>query len=87
VGRAPLARRDGLLLERCRSVHTLGMRYPIDAVLLDRSFRVVAVVPMAARRVLLPRPGVRHILEVAAGEGPPEGSRLRLYLAGDGPHS
>jgi uncharacterized protein len=82
-----LARANGLLLERCRSVHTFGMRFPIDAVLLDRSYRVVAVVRMTARRVLLPRAGVRHILEVAAGEGPPVGSQLRLHPAGEVPHS
>jgi uncharacterized protein len=76
IGRKDLSLGEGLLLERCRSVHTFGMRYPIDVVLMDRSHRVVRVVRMAPGRLLLPRPGVRHILEVAAGEGPPAGSRL-----------
>jgi uncharacterized protein len=82
MGHAPLARASGLLLERCRSVHTFGVRFPIDAVLLDSSYRVVTVVLMRARRVLLPRPRVRHILEVAAGQGPPEGSQLMVHPLG-----
>jgi uncharacterized membrane protein (UPF0127 family) len=69
MGRDGLAPHQGLLLRRCRSVHTFGMRFAIDAVLLDRDDRVLAIVPMPPRRVLLPRPGVRHILEVAAGRG------------------
>jgi uncharacterized membrane protein (UPF0127 family) len=58
---------EGLLLTGCRSIHTIGMRFAIDAVLLDRKFRVLAVVPMRPGRLLLPRLGVRHVLEVAPG--------------------
>jgi uncharacterized membrane protein (UPF0127 family) len=54
----------GLLLPRTRSVHTFGMREPIDAVLLDARNRVVAVVRLAPRRVLLPRRCVRAVLEL-----------------------
>ena len=39
---------DALLLPRCRSVHTFGMRFPIDVVFLDRHgepVRVAAAVP------------------------------------------
>ena len=32
----------GLLIPRCRSVHTLGMRFALDLVFLDRRGRVVA---------------------------------------------
>jgi uncharacterized membrane protein (UPF0127 family) len=70
IGRSGLEPTEGLLLEHSRSVHTFGMRFAIDAVLLDRNDHVVRVVRMRPRRVLLPRPGVRHILEVAAGCGP-----------------
>jgi uncharacterized membrane protein (UPF0127 family) len=73
---APLAAEQGLLLERCRSVHTFGVRYPIDVVLLDRSGVVLRVVRMAPRRVLLPRPRVRHVLEVPVGAAPRIGTRL-----------
>ncbi|MCS6850477.1 MAG: DUF192 domain-containing protein, partial [Gemmataceae bacterium] len=33
----------GLLLVPCASVHTFGLRFPIDAVALDRTGRVLAV--------------------------------------------
>lgn len=69
LGRGALAPHEGLLLRRCRSVHTFGMRFAIDAILLDRHDRVIAIVRMPPGRVLLPRRGVRHILEVAAGRG------------------
>lgn len=67
IGRGALAPHDGLLLRNCRSVHTFGMRFAIDAVLLDRDDRVLRIVRMRPRRILLPRPQVRHVLEVAAG--------------------
>jgi uncharacterized membrane protein (UPF0127 family) len=84
LGRVGLSEEEGLLLERCRSVHTFGMGFPIDAVLLDARWRVVRVVPMRPGRLLLPRPGVRHVLEVAEGSGPRPGLLLRSSPAGPG---
>ena len=78
LGRSSLDPGRALLLERCRSVHTVGMRFPIDAVLLDAGFRVLRVIRLRPWRVLAPRPGVRHVLEVAVGHGPPVGIRLRV---------
>jgi hypothetical protein len=54
VARSPLARLLGLalrrrppvhalLLPRCRSVHTFGMRFPLDLIWLDRDGRVLRV--------------------------------------------
>ncbi|MFC0676566.1 DUF192 domain-containing protein [Lysobacter korlensis] len=55
LGRPPLAR-DGsqaLVLTPCASVHTVGMRYPLDLVFLDRHQCVLAwreyVTPWRAR--------------------------------------
>ena len=69
LGRSGLAPNEGLLLRRCRSVHTLGMRFPIDVLLFDGRGRVLRIVAMRPGRLLLPRPRVRHIVEVAAGRG------------------
>jgi uncharacterized membrane protein (UPF0127 family) len=33
----------GLLIPRCRTVHTLGMRFPLDLVFLDGGERVVGL--------------------------------------------
>lgn len=64
IGRRSLAPHEALLLERTRSVHTFGMRFPIAAALLDGRHVVRAVLRMPPRRLLLPRPGVRHVLEL-----------------------
>jgi uncharacterized membrane protein (UPF0127 family) len=59
----------GLLIPRCSSVHTFGMRFDLDVYFLDRDGRVLTVrrrVP--PRRVLWCR-GAAAILEIPAGEG------------------
>ncbi|MFM0718553.1 DUF192 domain-containing protein [Paraburkholderia strydomiana] len=38
-----LAPGEALLLERCGSVHTFGMRFAIDVVFVDRHRRIVAI--------------------------------------------
>lgn len=59
---------DGaLLLSPAGSVHTFGMRVPIDLAYLDRRLRVLAVVTMRPGRLGLPRLRSRHVLEAAAG--------------------
>ena len=55
-----------MLFERCRSVHTFGMSSTITVISLDAGMRVMAVAVMAPRRLLLPRPGVRHIIECSS---------------------
>jgi uncharacterized membrane protein (UPF0127 family) len=62
---------------KTNSVHTFGMRFPIDVVLLDRRQRVIAVRRMPPGKLLLPRPRVRFVLECAAGCGLERGDRLR----------
>lgn len=64
--------RDGLegalLLPHCRSVHTLGMRFPIDVAFLDAEGRVVGLVaPMPRWRVGRARWRARRVLEAEAG--------------------
>ena len=58
----------GLLIPRCRSVHTFGMRFPLDVAFLDdrgRAIRVELDVP--ARRILATR-GAFAVLETRAGD-------------------
>jgi uncharacterized membrane protein (UPF0127 family) len=71
-----LPRGRALLLERTRSVHTVGMRYPIMVARLDRELRVVTVQRMRPGRFLLPRARVRHILECPEGTPLNPGDRL-----------
>lgn len=77
LGRDGLEPGRALLLERTRSVHTFGMRFPIRATLLDRDLRVVAVRRMRPGRLLFPRPRVRHVLECPGGADLQAGDVLR----------
>lgn len=43
LGRAALATGEGMFLPACRSIHTCGMRFPIDVVFVDRHGAVVAL--------------------------------------------
>lgn len=42
LGRRSFSDDEALVIPRCRSIHTFGMRVPIDAVFVDRHWRVVA---------------------------------------------
>lgn len=63
--------RDGiegaLWLPKTRSVHTLGMRFPIDVAHLDGDLRVVRVCRMRPHRVGRPVLRARSVLEAEAG--------------------
>ncbi|HEY6872531.1 MAG TPA: DUF192 domain-containing protein [Geobacteraceae bacterium] len=43
LGKSSLAEGEGLLIRPCKGIHTFGMKFPIDAVFLDRNNRVIAV--------------------------------------------
>lgn len=56
-----------LLIERARSVHTVGMRFPIDVAHIDESGRVLRVTTMARHRIGLPVLRARGVIEAEAG--------------------
>ena len=58
-----------LLIERCNAVHTLGMRYPLDLVFLDRERRVARVCANVRPGRFFVHGGARaaSVLEAAAG--------------------
>ena len=78
IARGLLAEDEALLLDRARSIHTFGMCLPISVALLDRELVVRSVRPIRPRRLLLPRPRIRHILECAEGVDLRPGDRLRI---------
>jgi uncharacterized protein len=63
--------RDGiegaLLIEPARSVHTVGMRFPVDVAFCDGDMTVLKVVRMARHRVSLPVLRARYVIEAEAG--------------------
>jgi uncharacterized membrane protein (UPF0127 family) len=80
--RTAIGRDAALLLPRARSIHTLGMRVPISAALLDRDLVVRAVRAVPPGRLVLPRPGIRHVLECSEGVDLRPGDRLRIVESG-----
>lgn len=63
--------RDGvdgaLLLRSARSVHTVGMRFPIDVAFCDADMRVIRAVTMPRFRVSRPVWRARAVIEAEAG--------------------
>jgi uncharacterized membrane protein (UPF0127 family) len=58
----------GLLLRPSPSIHTCFMRFPIDAVFLDRELRVVSVRGRLRTWRFAAQRGARAVLELPAGE-------------------
>ena len=77
LGRDGLDPGAGLLLERVRSVHTVGMRFEIAVAFLDADLRVLELVRVPPGRVLMPRWGARHVLELRTDTALRVGDRLR----------
>lgn len=78
--------RDGidgvLVLERVRSVHTVGMHFAIDAAFCDRSGVVLRIVTLRPGRITRPCWRARRVIEAEAGAfrewGIVPGQRLEL---------
>lgn len=67
LGLAGLAREDGgagLLIPRCASVHTFGMRFQLDLVFLDRDGRELAIHRRVPPRRLRWHRGAAAVLEI-----------------------
>ena len=86
LGRSSLTPGEGLLLRPANSVHTAFMRFPVDAVFLDRELRVLGVAAHLRPWRVAGRRRARAVLELPAGEasrhGLEPGSRLRLQAGG-----
>src|ERR671923_1028777 len=82
IGRKSVGSDEGLLLVGSPSIHTSFMRFPIDAVFLDRELGVIAVKESLKPWRVAGRRKAKHILELRSGEaarrGVGAGARLRL---------
>ena len=72
---------DALLIRRCRSVHTFGMRFRIDVVFVDRDWHVVRIARDVGPRRMLRCREAAAVIEVAAGEGDRLRGSLSLWRA------
>ena len=83
LGRDGLERGEGLLLRPASSIHTFFMRFPIDAVFLDRELAVVGIEDSVAPWRAASQRGAKAVLELRAGESSRRGIAVgdRLTLA------
>ena len=83
LGRDGLEHGYGLWIARTGSVHTFFMRFPMDAVFLDKELRVRKIVPAVKPYRLAWSRGARSVVELAAGEaarvGVVEGMQLSWH--------
>lgn len=74
-GHPPPAPREAMLLRKCRSVHTFGMRAPISVAFLDRKMTVIEVRRCRPGRFVT-RLSARHVLETGLGSAIRIGDRF-----------
>ena len=68
LGRQPLPVDAALWLKPCTSVHTLGMKYPLDLVFLDREGRILKQVhQLKSGRIALGGRSAHSVVEFAGG--------------------
>ena len=67
LARPPLKEDEGLLIEPCGSVHTVGMRYSLDLMFLGRDWKIKKIVHGLAPLRLSVGFGAFRTLETAAG--------------------
>jgi uncharacterized membrane protein (UPF0127 family) len=87
LGTAAIADGGGLWIVSCRSVHTLGMRYPIDVAFLDARGIVIGVLeglpPNRVGRVFRDARGALELRSgILAATGTSPGDRLEFQEGG-----
>jgi uncharacterized protein len=75
LGRNGLEREEGILLRPASSIHTWFMRFPIDAVFVDRELAVLGVAANVKPWRAAARRGAYAVVELAAGESERRGLR------------
>ena len=80
LGRSGLSSSEGMLLRPASSIHTAFMRFPIDAVFLDREDRVLKVAPELSPWRMAACKGARAVLELPAGEAQRRGLKPGVLL-------
>ena len=55
------------MIEPCRWIHTIGMRFPIDVAYLDDGGTVIKTLQMHRNRIGVPVPRARRVVEAQGG--------------------
>lgn len=68
MGLSSLPDDEAVLFPRCNSIHTFFMRFPIDVIFTAEDGTVKEVIEgFQTWRMLMPRPGVKHTVEMRSG--------------------
>jgi hypothetical protein len=68
LGHERLQAGEALILPRCQAIHMVGMRFAIDAIFVDRAWRVVALRQrLQPNSIGLPVWGAWGVIEASAG--------------------
>lgn len=82
--RGSMCREEGLLLIPGGSIHTLGMRFSIDVVFLNRQMRIIGLAEhVRPWRIRVAPRGTRRVLELAAGQIAEKSLAVGIYLIVD----
>jgi uncharacterized membrane protein (UPF0127 family) len=81
LGRRQLPDDECLLIRPAGSIHTFFMRFPIDALFLDRELRVLAVSSDLKPWRVAGQRGARVVVEMAAGQASKRGVQVGEQLA------
>jgi uncharacterized membrane protein (UPF0127 family) len=68
LSRTSLGQDEGLWLDRCWGIHTVGMKFPIDVLFLDEELRILSIRPnVRAGRLAVSQTDAHHVIELSAG--------------------
>lgn len=67
LGRKSLEAGEGLLLYPCSSIHCFGMKFPIDAIFLDKDKKVLALYHWLEPGQTAKATRAKYVLELVAG--------------------
>ena len=67
LGRSGLPPGQGMLIERCWSIHTFFMKFPLDVIFVDSDWEVRRVVRDLRAWRMAASPGASRVVELAAG--------------------
>jgi len=83
LGRTKMTAGSGLILQPCSSIHCFGMRFPIDAIFLDRQHRVITIKENMPPCSWASQELAYSVLELCAGEARKHqisvGEQLKLF--------
>ncbi len=68
IGKESMENNYGLWINRCNSIHTFFMSFPIDVIFVDKNFKVKKCIEaIAPNKIIWPIFGARSVIELKNG--------------------